>query len=118
MKKMIITIIILAIIFAITYITGNTTISNVISETYITKMLNGKVISTKLLSRDTYDAMERIIIKGTKSANNKTINVTEGTTESVESSTNTTEEKRPETTPSGNKTTTETNTTPTTESKE
>ena len=88
------------------------------TETYITKMLNGKVISTKLLSRDTYDAMERIIIKGTKSANNKTINVTEGTTESVESSTNTTEEKRPETTPSGNKTTTETNTTPTTESKE
>ena len=63
------------------------------TETYITKMLNGKVISTKLLSRDTYDAMERIIIKGTKSANNKTINVTEGTTESVESSTNTTEEK-------------------------
>ena len=88
------------------------------TETYITKMLNGKVISTKLLSRDTYDAMERIIIKGTKSANNKTINVTEGTTESVESSTNTTEEKQPETTPSGNKTTTETNTTPTTESKE
>ena len=29
---------ILAIIFAITYITGNTTISNVISETYITKI--------------------------------------------------------------------------------
>lgn len=47
------------------------------TETYITKMLNGKVISTKLLSRDTYDAMERIIIKGTKSANNKTTNVTE-----------------------------------------
>ena len=88
------------------------------TETYITKMLNGKVISTKLLSRDTYDAMERIIIKGTKSANNKTTNVTEGTTESVESSTNTTEEKQPETTPSGNTTTTETNTTPTTESKE
>lgn len=89
------------------------------TETYITKMLNGKVISTKLLSRDTYDAMERIIIKGTKSANNKTINVTEGTTESVESSLQILQKKkRPETTPSGNKTTTETNTTPTTESKE
>lgn len=37
------------------------------TETYITKILNGKVISTKLLSRDTYDAMTRIIIKGTKS---------------------------------------------------
>ena len=32
---------------------------------YITKMLNGKVISTKLLSKDTYDAMQRIVIKGT-----------------------------------------------------
>ena len=63
-------------------------------------------------------ALGGIIIKGTKSANNKTTNVTEGTTESVESSTNTTEEKQPETTPSGNTTTTETNTAPTTESKE
>ena len=35
------------------------------TETYITKMLNGKVISTTLLSRDTYDAMAKIIIKGT-----------------------------------------------------
>ena len=38
------------------------------TETYITKKLNGKVISTKLLSRDTYDAMPRIIVKGTKGA--------------------------------------------------
>ncbi len=36
------------------------------TETYITKMLNGKTISTTLLSRDTYDAMARIILKGTK----------------------------------------------------
>lgn len=36
------------------------------TETYITKMLNGKVVSTTLLSRDTYDAMARIVIKGTK----------------------------------------------------
>lgn len=35
------------------------------TETYMTKMLNGKVISTTLLSRDTYDAMARIIQKGT-----------------------------------------------------
>ncbi len=35
------------------------------TETYITKMLNGKVISTKLLSRDTYDAMTKIILRGT-----------------------------------------------------
>ncbi len=36
------------------------------TETYITKMLNGKVVSTTLLSRDTYDAMARIVIRGTK----------------------------------------------------
>lgn len=35
------------------------------TETYITKMLNGKAVSTTLLSKDTYDAMTRIIIKGT-----------------------------------------------------
>lgn len=37
------------------------------TETYITKMLNGKVISTKLLSKDTYDAMTRIILRNTNS---------------------------------------------------
>lgn len=36
------------------------------TETYVTKMLNGKVISTTLLSRDTYSAMERIVKRGTK----------------------------------------------------
>ena len=36
------------------------------TETYITKMLNGKVVSTELLSRDTYNAMNRIVLKGTK----------------------------------------------------
>ncbi len=36
------------------------------TETYITKMLDGKVISTKLLSRDTYDAMSRIVLRNTK----------------------------------------------------
>lgn len=38
------------------------------TETYITKRLNGKVISTKLLSRDTYTPMNKIIIKGTNGA--------------------------------------------------
>lgn len=36
------------------------------TETYITKMLNGKVVSTTLLSKDTYDAMTKVIIKATK----------------------------------------------------
>ena len=35
-------------------------------ETYSTKILNGKVISTTLLSRDTYNPMEKVIRKGTK----------------------------------------------------
>lgn len=42
------------------------------TETYITKMLNGKVVSTELLSRDTYSAMTKIIIKGTNGGVNTT----------------------------------------------
>ena len=51
------------------------------TETYMTKMLNGKIVETKILSRDTYDAMQRIVLRGTKGAtntatteNNKTTN--------------------------------------------
>lgn len=36
------------------------------TETYIVKMQDGKVISRNLLSRDTYNEMSRIVIKGTK----------------------------------------------------
>ena len=36
------------------------------TETYVNKTLNGKVVSRDLLSRDTYSAMTRIVIKGTK----------------------------------------------------
>ena len=36
------------------------------TETYIIKKLNGKIVSTELLSRDTYSAMTRIVRKGTK----------------------------------------------------
>ena len=32
----------------------------------MTKMLNGKVVSSTLLSKDTYDAMNRVIVKATK----------------------------------------------------
>lgn len=38
------------------------------TQTYITKMLNGKAISTTLLSQDTYDAMTKIVIKGTNAS--------------------------------------------------
>lgn len=37
-----------------------------VTETYIIKSLNGKVVSNELLSKDTYNAMQRIILKGTK----------------------------------------------------
>ena len=40
--------------------------SGLIRETYITKLLNGKVVSTELLSRDTYNPMTRIVRRGTK----------------------------------------------------
>lgn len=40
--------------------------NGIITETYIIKSLNGKVVSTKLLSKDTYNAMQKIILKGTK----------------------------------------------------
>lgn len=63
------------------------------TETYITKMLNGKVVSTELLSRDTYDAMTRIILKGTKGGTNST------TTEAETPPTTSTEEQQPEVTP-------------------
>lgn len=44
------------------------------TETYMTKMLNGKVISTELLSKDTYDAMTRIILKSTKTETQAPVN--------------------------------------------
>ena len=43
-----------------------------ITETYIIKKLNGKVVSTKLLSKDTYSAMTRIVKRGTKGATTTT----------------------------------------------
>ena len=39
--------------------------NGLITETYISKYLNGKLISTELLSRDTYNAMTRIVRRGT-----------------------------------------------------
>ena len=38
------------------------------TETYMTKLLNGKAISTTLVSKDTYNAMTRIIRRGTAPA--------------------------------------------------
>lgn len=51
------------------------------TETYISKILNGKVISTTLLSRDTYDAMTKIIAKGTHGVVNTAPNAIPNTTQ-------------------------------------
>lgn len=40
--------------------------NGLITETYIVKTLNGAVASKELLSKDTYNAMQRIILRGTK----------------------------------------------------
>jgi len=37
-----------------------------ITQTYIIKSLNGRVVSRKLLSKDTYSAMQKIVLRGTK----------------------------------------------------
>lgn len=68
--------------------------NGIITETYITKMLNGKVVSTTLLSKDTYSAMTRIVIRGTKEAASQTQSNTATSTEtpSTPPSTSTSEE--------------------------
>lgn len=40
--------------------------NGIITETYIIKSLNGQVVSKTLLSKDTYSAMTRTILRGTK----------------------------------------------------
>ena len=70
--------------------------NGLVTETYMTKMQNGKIISNQLLSRDTYSAMQRIINRGTtKSTNNE--NVTEQQTENKEVEEEKTTESVPET---------------------
>ena len=69
--------------------------NGLITETYITKMLNGKVVSKTLLSRDTYNAMKKIVLRGTKGAttqNNSqtTTQTTTNNNQSTENKTNTT----------------------------
>ena len=42
--------------------------NGITTKTYSTKMLNGKVISTKLLSTDTYTPMTKIVLRGTNTS--------------------------------------------------
>ena len=39
--------------------------NGLVTKTYMTKRLDGKVVSTELLSKDTYSAMQRIVNRGT-----------------------------------------------------
>ena len=57
--------------------------NGLITETYITKMLDGKVVSTELLSKDTYSAMTKIIRRGTKKTSSSNSNATTTTTQST-----------------------------------
>ena len=59
------------------------------TETYLVKSLNGKVVSRELISRDTYNAMPKIILKGTKGAKNSSSSTNTQTTQETEQNTQT-----------------------------
>ena len=64
-----------------------------VTETYMTKMLNGKIISTTLLSKDTYSAMQKIVLRGTKGAKTTTKETNTKTKEKKEETTKNTTTK-------------------------
>ena len=69
--------------------------NGLVCKTYMTKMLNGKVVSTKLLSTDTYSAMQRIVKRGiAENTSNQTPSTTPPTTDS--GTTNESTEQLPE----------------------
>ena len=73
--------------------------NGLVCKTYMTKMLNGKIVSTKLLSTDTYSAMQRIIKRGTsKVTSNPSPSTTKPVTD-TETNQKPTEQKPEETTP-------------------
>lgn len=66
--------------------------NGLVTQTYMTKMLNGKVVSTELLSKDTYSAMQRIINRGgtaTTSSQSSSSSATTSTTPTTTQTTNT-----------------------------
>ena len=73
--------------------------NGLVTKTYMTKLLNGKVVSTELLSTDTYSAMQRIIKRGTsKVTSNPSPSTTKPVTD-TETNQKPTEQKPEETTP-------------------
>ena len=60
--------------------------NGLVTKTYMTKRLDGKVVSTELLSKDTYSAMQRIVNRGTAqtTSNQSSSNTSESVTTSPE----------------------------------
>ena len=73
--------------------------NGLVCKTYMTKMLNGKVISTELLSTDTYSAMQRIVKRGTLATNSNQSPSTTTPTTNPEPSDEPTEQTPEETAP-------------------
>ena len=71
--------------------------NGLVCKTYMTKMLNGKVISTKLLSTDTYSAMQRIVKRGKATTTSNQSSSTTTPTTNPEPSNKPTEETPAET---------------------
>ena len=66
--------------------------NGLVCKTYMTKMLNGKVVSTKLLSTDTYSAMQRIVKRGTSKTTSSPSSSTNKTTTNKENNNETNKE--------------------------
>ena len=60
--------------------------NGLVTKTYMTKRLDGKVVSTELLSKDTYSAMQKIVNRGTAqtTSNQSSSNTSESVTTSPE----------------------------------
>ena len=73
--------------------------NGLVCKTYMTKMLNGKIVSTELLSTDTYSAMQRIVKRGTSTTTSNQSSSETTPTTNTETSNETTEQKPEETLP-------------------
>ena len=69
------------------------------TETYLVKSLNGKVVSREVISRDTYNAMPRIILKGTKGATNSSSSTSTQKTQTTQTTEQNTQTPTTPTTP-------------------
>ena len=69
------------------------------TETYLVKSLNGKVVSREVVSRDTYNAMPRIILKGTKGATNSSSSTSTQKTQTTQTTEQNTQTPTTPTTP-------------------